>query len=96
MRALKRGDIMQYDKFTEVLTAFPSGRFLVNSFQLRDILSHAECKSVSVRVLNIGSLNLEMSEVISRLSSHLHPRLDNIRITCLDNEVIIDERYLGH
>ncbi|MDN3639691.1 hypothetical protein QWY82_12875 [Simiduia curdlanivorans] len=87
---------MKYDQFTEVLATFPSGRYIVNSFQLRNILSHAHCKKVSVRVLHIGTLDLDMNDVIDRLASHSHPRMDNIKITCLDGEVIIDEPYLGH
>jgi len=87
---------MQYDQFTEVLATFPSGRFIVNSFQLRNILSHAHCKKVGVRVLHIGTLDLDINDVIGRLASYSHPRMDNIKITCLDGEVIIDEPYQGH
>ena len=86
---------MKYDSFSEVLPVFPSGRFTLNSLQLRDILSHAGCKSVSVRVLNLGTIQLQLSDVIKRLDSHAHPRIDDIKITCLDGEVIIDEPDQG-
>lgn len=84
---------MKYDKFTEVHPQFPTGRFLVDSFQLQNLLVHAHCKGVCIRVLNLGTLSISKVDLIQKLSSHEHPRLDNIRITCMDGEVIIDEPY---
>lgn len=86
---------MKYDKFTEVLPLFPTGRFTLNSLQLRDVLSHGGCTSVCVRVLNLGTMPLNREDVIKRLDNHAHPRVDNIKITCLDGEVIIDEPNQG-
>lgn len=87
---------MQYDKFDEVLPVFPMGRYLIDSFQLRNLLNHEYCNGISTRVLHIGTLALDKAEVCDRLSSEQHPRLDNIKITCLDGEVIIDEPHFGN
>lgn len=87
---------MQYDKFDEVLPVFPMGRYLIDSFQLRNLLNHECCKGISTRVLHIGTLTLDQAEVCDRLSSDRHPRLDNIKITCLDGEIIIDEPHFGN
>lgn len=87
---------MPYDKFEEMLEVFPSGRYLVNSFQLRDLLGHAGCKGAAVRVLHVGTVPLETDELADRLRPENHPRLDDIKITCLDGEIIIDEPSHGH
>ncbi len=82
---------MQYDQFVELHQRFPCGRYEINSFQLRNLLLHEECLGVAVRVLHVGTLQLDRTELIERLRPENHPRLDNIKITCLDGEVIIDE-----
>ncbi len=86
---------MQYEQFEETLERFPSGRFLVNSCQLRDLLNHAGCGGVGVRVLHLGTLLLDTADMLERLREDRHPRLDQIRITCLDGVVIIDEPSHG-
>jgi len=80
---------MQYATFDEIQVMFPMGRFKVNSCQLSNILNHDKCRGVMVRVLHLGTFNLDRSDMLSRL------RLDNIKITCLDGEVIIDEPSYG-
>lgn len=82
---------MRYEIFTELQPLFPSGRYRVNSFQLRNLLAHSGCRSVSIRVLHLGTMALERDELMRRLASSEHPRLDDIRITCMDGELIIDE-----
>lgn len=82
---------MKYDTFTELQPLFPSGRYRVNSFQLRNLLAHSGCRGVSVRVLHLGTMALNREEMMRRLASSEHPRLDNIHITCIDGELIIDE-----
>lgn len=84
---------MKYDDFTEIHPQFPVGRYRVDSFQLQSLLTHAQCKGVSVRVLHLGTMALDRNDMIKRLSSHAHPRLDKICITCMDGEVIIDEPH---
>ncbi|WP_439134929.1 hypothetical protein [Pseudomaricurvus sp.] len=86
---------MNYDKFEEVYELFPSGRYEVNSLQLRDLLLHEHCKGVAVRVLHIGTIQLDRKDVIERLKTDSHPRLDGIKITCLDGLAIIDEPSHG-
>ncbi len=87
---------MQYDKFSELHELFPSGRYELNSFQLRDLLGHDGCKGIAVRVLHIGTVQLNAADVAERLKAENHPRLDGIKITCLDGEIIIDEPSHGH
>lgn len=82
---------MNYDRFVELHELFPSGRYEVNSFQLRDILLHSGCKGVAVRVLHLGTMELELTDVAERLKADQRPRLDGIKITCLEGLVIIDE-----
>jgi hypothetical protein len=82
---------MNYDKFVEVYELFPSGRYEVNSFQLRDILLHTGCQGVAVRVLHLGTMQLDLNDVAERLREENRPRLDGIKITCLEGLVIIDE-----
>lgn len=86
---------MQYDQFVEVLDIFPMGRYEVNSCQLLDLLSHKDCKGIGVRVLHLGTVLLDRLEMANRLKTDQHPRLDNIRVTCLDGEIIIDEPSHG-
>lgn len=86
---------MQYDVFKEVLPVFPMGRYLVNSFQLRNLIRHEGCTGVSTRILHVGTILLDKDDLCSRLSSDQHPRLDDIKITCLDGEIIIDNPDLG-
>lgn len=86
---------MNYDKFEEVYELFPTGRYEVNSLQLRDLLLHNSCEGVAVRVLHIGTVLLDRADVIERLKTDNHPRLDGIKITCLDGTVIIDEPSHG-
>ncbi|MYM62300.1 hypothetical protein [Pseudomaricurvus sp. HS19] len=86
---------MQYDKFVELHEQFPSGRYEVNSLQLRDLLTHSGCGGVAVRVLHLGTVLLDTAEMAERLRSDKHPRLDGIRITCLDGLIIIDEPSHG-
>ena len=87
---------MQYDKFKELHELFPSGRYVVNSLQLRDLIGHTGCDGVSVRVLHLGTVALDASDMSERLKSENHPRLDDIKITCLDGVIIIDEPSLGN
>ncbi len=87
---------MQYDKFTELHELFPTGRYEINSLNLRDLLAHSGCQGVSVRVLHIGTVSLDASDVAERLKPENHPRLDGIKITCLDGVIIIDEPSLGN
>ena len=84
---------MQYDTFVETLDVFPSGRYLVNSLQLLDLLNHKSCQGASVRVLHLGTVALQIDDLQARLTSH--PRLDDIKITCLDSAIIIDEPSHG-
>ena len=86
---------MQYDKFHEVLDVFPMGRYEVNSCQLLDLLSHKGCRGIGVRVLHLGTVLLDGDEIAKRLKTDQHPRLDDIKITCLDGEIIIDEPSHG-
>lgn len=86
---------MDYGKFEEVLPQFPMGRFNVNSNQLVDLLSHEGCTAVSVRVLNLGTVNLDREEMIHRLQQDFNPRLDDIHITCIQGEIIIDNPSHG-
>lgn len=87
---------MQYDKFTEILPVFPMGRYTVDSFQLRNLLNHEGCTGVATRVLHIGTVGLDKADLYQRLGSDKHPRLDNIKITCLDGEIIIDEPHVSN
>ena len=82
---------MQYDHFEETLEQFPCGRFIVNSCQLRDLLHHQGCAGVGVRVLHLGTCLLDKADLLERLRDDRHPRLDGIKVTCLDGEVIIDQ-----
>lgn len=86
---------MQYDTFVETHELFPSGRYLVNSMQLLDLLNHSGCTGAAVRVLHLGTIPLQIDELKSRLTPDQHPRLDDIKITCLDGEIIIDEPSHG-
>jgi|GEM_PF-1678225 len=86
---------MQYDKFEEILDIFPMGRYVVNSCQLLDLLSHKDCEGIGVRVLHLGTVLLDSQEVSKRLRTDQHPRLDDIKVTCLDGEIIIDEPSHG-
>lgn len=86
---------MNHDKFVELHELFPSGRYEVNSLQLRDILLHEGCKGVAVRVLHLGTMQLELADVAERLKVDHRPRLDGIKITCLEGLVIIDEPSRG-
>lgn len=86
---------MKYETFTEIRPLFPSGRYRVNSFQLRNLLAHSGCLGVSIRVLHLGTMALDRGELMRRLASCEHPRLDDIHITCMDGELIIDEPTLG-
>lgn len=86
---------MQYDQFVELHELFPVGRYELNSHQLQDLLSHQGCLGVAVRVLHLGTINFDKDEVMKRLSSDL-PRLDHIKITCLDGIIIIDEPSMGN
>jgi hypothetical protein len=86
---------MQYDTFVETLDVFPSGRYIVNSCQLLDLLNHQGCQGACVRVLHIGTIGLDVSEIAERLKMDQHPRLDDIKITCLDGVIIIDEPSHG-
>lgn len=86
---------MNYDKFVELHELFPSGRYEVNSLQLRDILLHASCKGVAVRVLHLGTVQLDLADVAEQLKVDYRPRLDGIKITCLEGLVIIDEPSHG-
>ena len=85
---------MQYDTFLELHELFPAGRYELNSLQLADLLHHRGCNGIAVRVLNLGVIALDRDELVARLQSH--PRLDGIRITCLDGTVIVDEPSHGH
>ena len=87
---------MQYDQFHEVYELFPSGRYVVNSLQLRDLLTHAGCNGVAVRVLHVGTVQLDKTDLVNRLGLDEHPRLDDIKVTCLDGVIIIDEPSHGH
>lgn len=87
---------MQYDQFTELHELFPSGRYLVNSHQLTDLISHSGCQGIAVRVLHLGVVRLERMDILERLRPENHPRLDDIKITCLDGVIIIDEPSQGH
>ncbi|GAB3106726.1 hypothetical protein G8770_07605 [Aestuariicella hydrocarbonica] len=82
---------MQYDTFVELHELFPVGRYALNSFQLRDLLRHTGCKGVAIRVLHIGVVHLDLDDIAERLKPENHPRLDGIKITCLDGIIIIDE-----
>lgn len=86
---------MQYDKFVELYELFPSGRYIVNSLQLRDLLGHTGCEGIAVRVLHVGVVNLDRRDMTERLKLENHPRLDDIKITCLDGVIIIDEPSHG-
>ncbi len=87
---------MQYDQFVELHELFPSGRYQLNSLQLADLLRHKDCKGIAVRVLNIGVVALDRDDVLERLRPENHPRLDDIKITCLDGTIIVDEPSQGH
>lgn len=87
---------MQYDKFTEIHPIFPMGRYLVDSFQLRNLLNHEGCAGVSSRILHVGTINMSKEDLCQRLASDNHPRLDEIKITCLDGEIIIDNPDHGN
>lgn len=84
---------MQYDTFVETLDIFPSGRYVVNSLQMLDLLNHKSCQGACVRVLHLGTVALQVDDLKSRLTDH--PRLDDIKITCLDGAIIIDEPSHG-
>ena len=86
---------MQYDQFYELHDLFPSGRYIVNSLQLRDLLAHKGCDGIAVRVLHVGVVNLDREDMAERLKLENHPRLDEIKITCLDGVIIIDEPSHG-
>ena len=86
---------MQYDKFVEVLDIFPMGRYELNSCQLLDLLAHKGCRGIGVRVLHLGPVLLDRKELSRRLKTDQHPRLDDIKVTCLDGEIIIDEPSHG-
>ena len=86
---------MQYDHFEEVLDVFPMGRYQVNSCQLLDLLAHAGCRGIGVRVLHLGTVLLDRDDMAARLKTDQHPRLDAIKITCLDGEIIVDEPSHG-
>ncbi len=86
---------MQYGAFEEVLPEFPMGRFEVTSHQLADLICHEGCSDVAVRVLHLGTFSLDQSDIVKRLKDEIHPRLDNIKITCLDGQIIIDEPSYG-
>lgn len=87
---------MQYDTFVELHELFPSGRYRLNSFQLADLLRHPGCQGIAVRVLHIGVVALDRDDVLQRLQPDSHPRLDDIKITCLDGVIIVDEPSHGH
>jgi hypothetical protein len=87
---------MQYDQFIELHKLFPVGRYLVNSLQLCDLLTHEGCQGVAVRVLHLGTVNLSSDEMQQRLRNLDLPRLDGIKVTCLDGIIIIDEPSLGN
>lgn len=87
---------MQYDQFIELHELFPTGRYQVNSLQLRDLLTHQGCGGVAVRVLHLGTVNLSSEEMLQRLQTPDLPRLDEIKVTCLDGILIIDEPSLGN
>jgi len=87
---------MQYDQFKELHELFPTGRYAVNSLQLRDLLGHNGCKGIAVRVLHIGTIVLDSADIAERLKSDNHPRLDGVKITCLDGVIIIDEPSFGN
>ncbi|NIB43741.1 hypothetical protein HBA55_29315 [Pseudomaricurvus alkylphenolicus] len=86
---------MQYDTFVELHELFPVGRYQLNSFQLRDLLGHQGCKGIAVRVLHLGTVQLDAADVAERLKCDNHPRLDGIKVTCLDGVIIIDEPSQG-
>lgn len=86
---------MQYDKFVELHELFPTGRYVVTSLQLRDLLGHSGCTGIAVRVLHIGTVQLDSKDVSERLKPENHPRLDDIKVTCLDGNIIIDEPSHG-
>ena len=86
---------MQYDVFREVLGQFPIGRYVVNSCQLTDLVCHQGFKRIGVRVLHLGTVMLDQNDLLERLRMDKHPRLDGIKITCLDGEIIIDEPSHG-
>ncbi len=86
---------MQYDKFIELHELFPVGRYELDSFQLRSLLMHTGCKGIAVRVLHVGIVQLDAEDLASRLSAEHHPRLNGIKITCLDGLIIIDEPFHG-
>jgi len=95
-RHKKLGATMQYDQFLELHELFPVGRYLVNSLQLCDLLAHEGYQGVAVRVLHLGTVNLSTEEMLQRLQTSDLPRLDDIKITCLDGIIIIDEPSLGN
>ena len=87
---------MKYDKFVELHELFPTGRYELNSLQLNDLLQHSGCQGIAVRVLHIGVVALDREDVSERLKPENHPRLDGIKITCLDGTIIVDEPSQGH
>lgn len=87
---------MKYDQFIELHELFPMGRYEVNSLQLLDLLSHEGFKGVEVRVLHLGTVALDRDEMNQRLKNTALPRLDNIKITCLEGILIIDETSHGN
>lgn len=87
---------MQYEKFVELHELFPTGRYELNSLQLKDLLQHSGCKGIAVRVLHIGVIALDREDIAERLKLENHPRLDGIHITCLDGVIIVDEPSHGH
>ena len=74
----------------------PSGRYEINSLQLRNLIRHAHCKGIAVRVLHVGTIQLDANDLAERLRYENHPPLDDIKITCLDGVIIIDEPSQGH
>lgn len=87
---------MQYDQFIELHEFFPMGRYKVNSHQLCDLMSHSGFKGASVRVLHLGTVTLNTDELVERLTEESRPRLDEIKITCLEGLIIIDEPSQNH
>ncbi len=87
---------MQYDKFIELHELFPVGRYKLNSHQLCDLLSHSGFKGAAVRVLHIGTVALDSAMLEERLKCDTRPRLDDIKITCLEGTIIIDEPSHDH
>ncbi|TQV78076.1 hypothetical protein FKG94_13425 [Exilibacterium tricleocarpae] len=89
---------MQYEPFSEAEAnpqQFPCGRYRLNSCELRALLQRDDCAGVGVRVLHLGTVALDRAELLERLRDDRHPRLDDIAITCLDSQVIIDEPSRG-